>query len=108
MSGNHPGRHPIPARAARGTALDLGREPAWLYLLRQPEWGLLKIGITNVPEIRLQQHGREEWTLVELVGPMDGDLAKNLESDILRLLRIKQAEFARAEVHGRFNGYTEA
>ena len=83
-------------------------ERAWLYLLRQPEWGLLKIGITNVPEIRMQQHGRKEWTLVELVGPMDGVLAKSWESDILRLLRVKQAEFIRAEVHGKFSGYTEA
>jgi len=68
----------------------------------------LKIGITNVPEIRMQQHGRKEWTLVELVGPMDGVLAKSWESDILRLLRVKQAEFIRAEVHGKFSGYTEA
>jgi hypothetical protein len=68
----------------------------------------LKIGITNVPEIRMQQHGRKDWTLVELIGPMDGVLAKDWESDILCLLRIRQAEFLRAEVHGKFSGYTEA
>jgi hypothetical protein len=68
----------------------------------------LKIGITNVPEIRMQQHGRKEWSLVELIGPMDGVLARNWESDILCLLRINQAEFVSAEVHGKFSGYTEA
>jgi hypothetical protein len=39
---------------------------------------------------------------------MDGSLARELESGILTMLRIRGAEVAPGHVAGRFDGYTES
>ena len=59
--------------------------PAWLYFLRHPRWELLQIGITNVPDIRLGQHKRRGWVVLELMGPMDGSLARAPSSRCSRI-----------------------
>ena len=80
----------------------------WLYFLSHPDWEMLQIGITNVPDDRLSTHKRLGWEVLELRGPMDGDLARQWETDILRMLRRKKAVVGSTEIAGRFTGYTES
>jgi len=80
----------------------------WLYFLSHPDWEMLQIGITNVPDDRLSTHKRLGWEVLELRGPMEGDLARQWETDILRMLRKKNAIVGGTEIAGRFTGYTES
>jgi DNA-directed RNA polymerase subunit RPC12/RpoP len=80
----------------------------WLYFLEHPDWEMLQIGITNVPEGRLAIHKRLGWNLLELRGPMDGDLARQWETDILRMLKRKNANLGNTTIAGTYSGYTEA
>ena len=82
--------------------------PGWLYLIEHPELELLKVGITNEPDIRLASHRRGGWVVVDLLGPMDGSLARQLEASVLQMLRLRRASFTEAELAGRFSGYTES
>jgi hypothetical protein len=67
-------------------------EPAWLYLLFHDQWEMLQVGITNDPETRLATHRRSGWEPRDLRGPMDGPLAQEWESSILRMLRSSGVE----------------
>ena len=69
---------------------------------------MLQIGITNVPDDRLSTHKRLGWEIVELRGPMEGDLARQWETDILRMLRKKNAVVGSTDIAGKFTGYTES
>ena len=69
---------------------------------------MLQIGITNVPDDRLATHKRLGWEVLEIRGPMNGDLARQWETDILRILRKKNAVVGSTEIAGRFTGYTES
>jgi hypothetical protein len=80
----------------------------WLYFLSHPDWEMLQIGITNVPGDRLSTHKRLGWEVLELRGPMNGDLARQWENDILRMLRKKKAIVGSTYVAGKFTGYTES
>ncbi len=82
--------------------------PAWIYLLEHPTWNLLQVGITNVPEVRLNQHGRLGWEVLDLRGPMDGVIARSWESSILHLLKSSGGIMATKEIAGKFSGFTEA
>ena len=83
-------------------------KPGWLYLLAQPDWGLLQVGITNVPAERLMKHRSRGWVDVDLRGPMDGNLARDWESDILAMLVAHGAVVGSTDAAGTFDGYTEA
>jgi hypothetical protein len=80
----------------------------WLYFLNHPDWEMLQIGITNVPDDRLSTHKRLGWEVIELRGPMEGDLARQWETDILRMLRKKNAVVGSTDIAGKFTGYTES
>ena len=82
--------------------------PAWLYLVRHPDYGLLQVGITNQPEIRLASHQSREWEPLDIRGPMDGTLTRSWEKSILATLKSEGADFISDGRHGRFSGYTEA
>ena len=69
---------------------------------------MLQIGITNVPEKRLQTHKKLGWEVIELRGPMDGLIAQKWETSILKMLKRNGAKLATQEVAGKFEGYTEA
>lgn len=69
---------------------------------------MLQVGITNVPDDRLSTHKRLGWEVLELRGPMNGDLVRQWETDILRMLRKRDAVLGNAEIAGRFTGYTES
>ena len=69
---------------------------------------MLQIGITNVPDDRLATHKRLGWTVIELRGPMKGELTRQWETDILRMLRAKKAVVGDTTIAGKFTGYTES
>lgn len=80
----------------------------WIYFLEHDEWAMLQIGITNFPKERLRRHKKLGWKLIELRGPMDGLIAREWETSILRMLRSHGAKLGLADVAGKFDGYTEA
>ena len=81
---------------------------AFLYFLSHPRWRMLQIGITNVPDSRLPKHKKNGWELVEIRGPIDGLLAREWESAILRMLEAKGADLSNGKIAGKFDGYSEA
>lgn len=97
--------HGCPSCAQSG--FDPNKE-GWLYFLSHPDWEMLQIGITNVPDDRLSTHKRLGWEVLELRGPMNGDLARQWETDILRILRKKKAVVGSTDIAGKFTGYTES
>jgi len=80
----------------------------YLYFLIQEDWEMFQIGITNVPDERLNRHGRSGWKVLELRGPMDGHLTQQWETAILRLLKAKGADLSNSKIAGKFAGYSEA
>lgn len=69
---------------------------------------MLQIGISNVPEKRLGTHARNGWELLEVRGPMVGDLARNLETAMLRAIRTRGGVLANTLGIERFDGWSEA
>jgi hypothetical protein len=80
----------------------------WLYLITQPNWQMLQIGITNNPEQRLSSHKKLGWDVREIRGPMDGHLTPQWETSILRMLKANGADLSNETIAGKFDGYTEA
>jgi len=80
----------------------------WLYFLSHPNWKMLQIGITNVPDVRLKKHKGLGWELLKLRGPMDGHLTQQWETAILKMLKAKGADLSNAKIAGKFDGYSEA
>jgi hypothetical protein len=83
-------------------------QPGFLYFIEQNNWEMFQIGITNFPDKRLSTHRKLGWELLELRGPMDGHLAQQWETAILRMLKAKGADLSNAEIAGKFDGYSEA
>ena len=83
-------------------------EDGFLYFLEHPQWEMFQIGITNVPDDRLSRHRKLGWVEIELRGPMEGHLAQQWETAILRMLRFKKADLANSLIAGKFDGYSEA
>jgi hypothetical protein len=82
--------------------------PAYLYFLEQNDWEMYQIGITNVLQVRLDKHKRLGWELLDIRGPLDGLLAKEIETSILEMLKAKGADLSNAKIAGKFDGYSEA
>ena len=82
--------------------------PGYLYLIHHPEWDMYQIGITNDLDTRMKAHGQLGWIAMQFRGPMDGLLAKEWETSILKFLRSKGADLANSEIAGKFDGYSEA
>ena len=80
----------------------------YLYFLIQPKWEIYQIGITNVPEDRLNRHSKNGFELLEIRGPMDGHTAQELETAILRYLKSQKADLSPDHVAGKFDGYSES
>jgi hypothetical protein len=79
-----------------------------LYLLQNDGLQMLQVGITNDPERRLKEHRKTGWELLEIRGPMDGDLIQQWETAILRMLKAHGADLSNAKIAGKFDGYSEA
>ena len=69
---------------------------------------LTQIGITNSPDGRIAKHKRLGWDVIELRGPMEGFLAQQWETAILRMLKAKGADLSNEKIAGKFDGYSEA
>jgi hypothetical protein len=80
----------------------------YLYFLFHPDWEMLQIGITNVPDIRLAKHKNKGWEVLEVRGPMEGDVTRSWETSILRMLKAKGADLSNEIIAGKFDGYSEA
>lgn len=80
----------------------------YLYLIEHPIWNMYQIGITNDLETRMRSHGQLGWKPMQFRGPMDGLLAKEWETSILRMLRFRGADLGNDTVVGKFDGYSEA
>jgi hypothetical protein len=83
-------------------------QDGFLYFLKHGSWKMLQIGITNFPDDRLDRHKRSGWQTLEVRGPMDGHLAMQWETAILRMLKAKGADLANEKIAGKFDGYSEA
>ncbi len=82
-------------------------KPAWIYLLCRDHDELLQIGITNDPERRLKKHSRGNWYALDLVGPIDGHTAREVEQAFLK--HLDSCSIPRASAFSDpFDGYTEA
>jgi hypothetical protein len=80
----------------------------FLYFLEHPKWEMLQIGITNNIDQRTSEHKNKGWHLIEFRGPIDGLLALNWETSILRMLKAKGADLSNSKIAGKFDGYSEA
>jgi hypothetical protein len=83
-------------------------EQGWVYLMAHPDWEMTQIGITNVPKDRVGLHASRGWELYDLRGPMDGNLARQWETDILRYVKKQGVKLSPMGEGGNFSGYTEA
>lgn len=81
---------------------------AYFYLLDHPHWMMLQIGISNDIKRRLSEHQKNGWKVIEIRGPMDGQLTQEIESAVLKMLKAKGADLSNKEVAGKFDGYSEA
>ncbi len=70
---------------------------------------MLQIGITNNPEERISKHQRSGFEVVlDIRGPLDGYLARDLERACLNTFRKRGAKFAREIDVLIFDGSTES
>jgi len=69
---------------------------------------MLQIGITNYPDQRLKGHEKIGWEVLEVRGPMDGQLVRDWETSILAMLRNNGADLGNVSVSGNFDGASEA
>ena len=83
-------------------------EQAWIYLIEQPDWEMLQIGITNYLDQRLIGHKKLGWEILETRGPIDGQLARDWETSILKMLRAKKVDLGSDKIAGKFDGFSEA
>ena len=80
----------------------------YLYFISHSDWEMFQIGITNLPDDRLEDHRQLGWEILELRGPMDGHLTQQWETAILRMLKKKGADLSNEKIAGKFDGYSEA
>ena len=79
-----------------------------IYFLYHQNWEMYQNGITNVVEQRIKSHEKLGWEVIELRGPMDGLIAREWETSILRMLKSKGADLSNHKIAGKFDGYSEA
>lgn len=80
----------------------------YLYFIEHHDWEMLQIGITNTPKVRLAQHIKLGWEVLEVRGPMDGHLTNDIETAILRSAKKRGALFANKSGVQKFDGWSEA
>ena len=83
-------------------------QPGWLYLIENDELDMFEIGISNFPENRLSQHAKRDWVVIELRGPMEGHIARQLETAILHAVERRGAVLGHKAQIEKFDGYSEA
>jgi hypothetical protein len=83
-------------------------KPGFLYFIDHFDLHMFQIGITNFPNDRLGQHKQGGWEVIELRGPMDGQLTRQLETNCLHALEKRGAILGHKARVKKFDGYTEA
>jgi hypothetical protein len=83
-------------------------ERTLLYLIYSPTLKAFKVGIANLSNRRYSQHRVRGWMLVKYWYLQDRDLAKNIESEILKVLRNKFPKSHLNKEDMPQHGYTEA
>ena len=84
-------------------------QDAWMYLIENEVSDLMQIGITNNRDERLAKHRRSGFdNVVDVRGPIDGVLARDLERACIRALEKRGATFVKDLDIPRFDGWTEA
>ena len=69
---------------------------------------MLQVGISNVPKRRLGAHSHRGWEIMEVRGPMEGRLARQLETAILHAVERRGAVLGHKAEIEKFDGYSEA
>jgi hypothetical protein len=86
----------------------ISSNPGFVYLLYHDVWEMLQIGITNHPKQRLKKHAKLGWTEIDLIGPMKGEKAREIETQILRCLKSQGIEIGKSKDKRKFDGYSES
>jgi hypothetical protein len=79
----------------------------YLYLMKQDDWGLMQIGVSNSKTRRTHQHSRSDWGLLDMLGPLAGTEVFDTEQKIKRYLR-SNFPYGLAPGNEKFSGYTES
>ena len=82
-------------------------ERAILYLIYSPALRAFKIGISNLSNRRYSQHKAKGWTIVKYWYFQDRDIAKKVESGVLKNLRNKFPTVHLNKEDMPQHGYTE-
>jgi plastocyanin len=80
----------------------------WLYLLEHPVWNMYQVGISNVLEDRLKTHTRLGWEVIDIRGPLEGDVTYHWEQSIIKAIKESGAIFNAERTIGKFTGYSES
>jgi predicted GIY-YIG superfamily endonuclease len=83
-------------------------ERTLLYLIYSPSLKSFKIGIANLSNRRYSQHRVNGWMLIKYWYFQDRELAKNIESEVLKVLRNKFPKTHLTQKDMPQHGYTEA
>ena len=83
-------------------------ERTLLYLIYSPALKAFKIGISNLSNRRYSQHRVKGWILIKYWYFQDRDLAKSIESEVLKVLRNKFPKTYLTKEDMPQHGYTEA
>ena len=82
-------------------------KPGYLYLLAKQEFGLQQFGITNTAKNRTDKHKRNGWSLIDIVGPADGNWVLETETALKNFFRAEGVLLPRS-YGDKFDGYTES
>jgi hypothetical protein len=83
-------------------------ERTLLYLIYSPSLRAFKIGIANLSNRRYSEHRVKGWMLIKYWYFQDRGLAKNVESEVLKVLRNKFPKAHLVKEDMPQHGYTEA
>ena len=83
-------------------------ERAILYLIYSPALRAFKIGISNLSNRRYSQHRVKGWMIIKYWYFQDRNLARQVESDVLTILRNKFPTVHLKKEDMPQHGYTEA
>jgi predicted GIY-YIG superfamily endonuclease len=83
-------------------------ERTLLYLIYSPSLKAFKIGIANLSNRRYSQHRVKGWVLIKYWYFQDRNLARQVESEVLKVLRNKFPKAHLVKEDMPQHGYTEA
>jgi hypothetical protein len=83
-------------------------ERTLLYLIYSPALKAFKVGISNLSNRRYSQHRVKGWMIIKYWYFQDRGLAKQVESEILKILRNKFPTVYLKKEEMPQHGYTEA